>query len=125
MGQCTVLYKPPQDAAETGRQIIDDVLTVQAAVGSLCTSRTEAEQALIRIQRRARALLQVEAASDLGADDQPIDWLDGLVDLVTKLEQGQQVRHNVLRQTLVTLEVASAKIKRYLEAGNGVARSAA
>lgn len=119
MAQCTVLYRPPQDAAEVGRQIIDDVLTVQAAVGSLRTTRDEAEQALVRIQRQARALLLAEPATDLVVDAKSIDWLDGLVDLVTKLERGEEVRHNLLRQTLVTLDVASAKIKRYLEATHG------
>jgi hypothetical protein len=124
-----VLYRPPQgpaDVGETARRIIDDVLTVQAAVGSMHTARTETEQALVSIQRQARMLLRAETANNLGADAQPVDRLDGLVELVTRLERGEPIRHNELRQTLVTLEVASAKIKRYLaEAGNGVAHPAA
>lgn len=120
-GKCTVLYRPPQpaDVGATARQIIDDVLTVQAAVGSMHTARAETEQALCRIQRQARTLLRAEEST-------AANRLDGLVDLVTRLEQGESLRHNELRQTLVTLEVAMAKIKQYLaEAGNGVAQPAA
>ncbi|MEW6595684.1 MAG: hypothetical protein AB1413_12525 [Thermodesulfobacteriota bacterium] len=113
--KCTVLYRAaaPTDIKGTALKIIDDVLTLQAAVGSMHAARTETEQALCRIQRQARALLGV-------SEEPPSAYrLDGLVELVTRLERGEEVRHNLLRQTLVTLDVASAKIKRYLEATHG------
>jgi len=114
-GKCTVLYRPPMQMADIGdfaRGIIDDVLTVQAAVGSMIAARGEAEQALCRIQRKARSLLG-------GATARPLP-VDGVVDLVTRLERGEAVRRSELRQTLVTLQVAMAKIEDYLAASNGV-----
>jgi hypothetical protein len=113
--KCTVLYRPPQKVGDIGdfaREIIDDVLIVQAAVGSMTAARGEAEQALCRIQRKARSLLG-------GVTARPLP-VDGLVDLVTRLERGETVRRSELRQTLVSLQVAMAKIEQYLAVSNGV-----
>ncbi|GEM_PF-4454074 len=107
MGACKVLYRPERSVGEIARQIIDDVLAAQAGFGGLIQGREDAARALCNIQRQARQMLGVE-------ERQAAHRLDGLVELITRMENGEPIRVNELRQTLVTIEVAAAKIKRHL-----------
>lgn len=123
MEKCTVVYKAPAvlvDIGATARQIIDDVLTVQAASGTNFTSKAAADKALFNIQRQARNLLAREEAFQENR-------FASLVELVTRMERGAVVPVNELRQTLTILDVAAAKIRNHLSggAGNGMGQPVA
>jgi hypothetical protein len=105
--KCTVLYRPRPDIRETARQIIDDVITVHAAVGSINITRTEVDDCLRNIQRQARLLLTPGAVTGHG----PVDML---ADFVTRLERGETISPRELKLTLVSVDMAAAKIRRHI-----------
>ncbi|PLX49144.1 MAG: hypothetical protein C0613_08460 [Desulfobulbaceae bacterium] len=123
MSKAKILYKPLPSTQDTARQILDDVLTVHAAVGaSMCVPRAEVEECLRTIQRLARRLL----TPGTHADPSPAACLTGFVG---RLERGERVPQSEIRLTLVAVEVAAAKLRHYTKAatevGNGMDTPAA